>query len=80
LEWEEEEDGFFLIRNLTKRCRRPETKKITAKITMMKRTAGLILLLLDEDGTGGRWDVCRGSESFCKTPWMVLIWEKTQVV
>jgi len=58
----------------------PETKKITAKITMRKRTAGLILLLLDEDGTGGEWDVCRGSESLCRTPWLVLIWEKTQVV
>lgn len=72
-EWGEEEDGFFLMRNLTRRWRRPDTKKITAKITMMKRTAGLILLLMDEDGVDGGWVVCRGSESLCKTPLLVSV-------
>jgi len=46
-----EEEGFFM-RNLTSRWSRPEMKNRTARITMMKRTAGLILAPEDEGECG----------------------------
>ena len=59
------EEGRFLMRNLTKRWRRPETKKMSARMTMVKRAAGLILLLA-EDAVGGAWDDGNGNESLLK--------------
>ena len=37
------------MRNLTSKWRRPEMKNSTARITMMKRTAGLILVPEDDE-------------------------------
>lgn len=41
------------MRNLTSRWRRPDTKNRTAKITIINRTAGLILAPEDGDGDEG---------------------------
>lgn len=51
LDCEDVDEGGCFVRNLTSRCRRPEMKNKTAKITMMKRSAGLILE--PDDGGGG---------------------------
>lgn len=75
MEWGEEEmeedGGRFLRRNLTKRWRRPEMKKRAARMTMVKRTAGLILLLGEDAAAaaavavGDGWN---GMESRLKAP------------
>lgn len=40
------------MRNLTSKWRRPEMKNRTATITIMKRTAGLILVPEDDEDEG----------------------------
>lgn len=51
LDWGFDEWGdLFLMTNLTSKWRRPEMKNMRASMTMMKRTAGLILL--PDDGGG----------------------------
>ena len=50
-----DDEDLCFVRNLISKWSRSDIKKMTARITMIKRIAGLILLPDDDDGLGCFW-------------------------
>lgn len=73
MDWENEEDRLRFVRNLTRKWRTPAMKNITDRITMIRRSAGLILKPDEEDGDGfGVLDSHIGKLKTMNMPFMSL--------